>query len=79
MPKAAGRHGTRYRYMQGCRCVECRAACATSAAGIRALGTAPNHGTVSGYSTYGCRCDDCKQARSDYMKQRRRNSAHGNA
>lgn len=27
------------------------------------------HGTVNGYCTYGCRCDPCKKARSDYKKR----------
>lgn len=28
----------------------------------------PRHGTPAGYSSWGCRCDPCRSARSDYMK-----------
>ena len=29
------------------------------------------HGTTSEYSNYGCRCDDCKRAHSEYMRNSR--------
>lgn len=32
-----------------------------------------NHGTVYGYVNLGCRCDDCRQANSDYRRKRRNN------
>lgn len=28
------------------------------------------HGTVSGYSNYKCRCEDCKKAQSDYVRNK---------
>lgn len=31
----------------------------------------PLHGTPTGYY-YGCRCERCKQAESDYLKKRRK-------
>lgn len=64
------------RYNRGCRCDECRAiATAKSAARKwrRILRTvtgengkpyavdAPNHGTVSTYTNWGCRCDPCRE------------------
>lgn len=30
------------------------------------------HGTYNGYKHYGCRCDGCKAANSDYERERRR-------
>ena len=32
-----------------------------------------NHGTVYGYVNLGCRCDDCRQANTDYRRRRRNN------
>jgi hypothetical protein len=37
----------------------------------------PRHGTVSGYTNHGCRCDRCSQAQSDRGRLRRRGSTSG--
>ena len=29
------------------------------------------HGSLSGYGTYGCRCDDCRAANTNYSRQKR--------
>jgi hypothetical protein len=29
------------------------------------------HGTISGYGTYGCRCDICREASTAYNRQKR--------
>lgn len=29
------------------------------------------HGTISGYGTYGCRCDGCRSANTDYTRSKR--------
>ena len=31
-----------------------------------------SHGTYNGYSNYKCRCDDCRQANADYMREYKR-------
>jgi hypothetical protein len=33
------------------------------------------HGTISGYFNHNCRCDPCRKAGSEYMKDRRRRAA----
>ena len=35
------------------------------------------HGTIAEYNNHGCRCDGCKQAWSDYMKNRNRDKIRG--
>lgn len=36
----------------------------------------PRHGTKNGYANYGCRCDKCRQAWTEYRRQlRQRNAA----
>lgn len=67
-------HGTRYRYSQGCRCDECRAAAVKYQRTF--LGREPPiHGTASAYSNYGCRCRDCRAAQSrknrEYRERRK--------
>lgn len=32
----------------------------------------PRHGTLNGYSNYGCRCDDCSRVKKKYEQDRRR-------
>jgi hypothetical protein len=36
----------------------------------------PRHGTVSGYTNHGCRCDRCSQAQSDRGRLRRRSGEY---
>lgn len=33
------------------------------------------HGTLHGYQTYRCRCDDCRKARSDYYQNHEKKKA----
>lgn len=77
------RHGTLYRYQQGCICQPCTAANAAYhrewKARQRIIPPWLLHGSVSTYSNYGCRCRPCVNAHSAYMaeykaadKQRRR-------
>jgi hypothetical protein len=58
-------HGTLRKYRLGCGCGACRAANRLYMASLKGK-EAPNHGTESGYSNYGCRCDTCLQAHRDY-------------
>lgn len=67
---ASPEHGTRYRYLRGCRCDDCRAA----VRGYRALLTErgpSQHGTASAYCNYGCRCKECKEAWRSYSRELR--------
>lgn len=70
-------HGTRKRYGQGCRKPCCREANAAYKAGQRAEWFAKElpehieHGTLTAYSDYGCRCDRCRGANTDYMREYR--------
>jgi hypothetical protein len=34
------------------------------------------HGTYSGYTNHGCRCDECRQANSAYMREYRERTNH---
>jgi hypothetical protein len=67
-------HGTRSRYMGGCRCDDCREAQRVHTAELRRRGDAPRHG-VSGYKNYGCRCATCTAAHTAYCRERRRTVA----
>lgn len=60
-------HGTMAKYRRGCRCEVCRAENTRVCKERRHQGVAPNHGTVSGYQNYGCRCEDCREAFRDYQ------------
>ncbi len=62
-------HGTRNRYQAGCRCEDCMEALRAYHKSLRLTGTAPNHGTVSGYKNYGCRCEPCRKAHRDYQRR----------
>lgn len=63
-------HGTRYRYSQGCKCDECMEAMRVEHRKL--AGREPRqHGTVSGYVNYHCRCDPCRMAGSVNNRQRR--------
>jgi hypothetical protein len=31
----------------------------------------PWHGTLGGYNNHGCRCQDCRDAKAEYMRARR--------
>ena len=61
-------HGTRYRYIMGCRCDECSYAAVEYQK--RFWGREPpKHGTRNAYTNYGCRCKDCREAGSRINKQ----------
>jgi hypothetical protein len=76
--KARGTHGTvsSYRY---CKCSKCRAAKAEAnrTRKSKRLGKKvtprqpPSHGTRSRYQHYKCRCDACRKAQTEYVKQYR--------
>lgn len=68
-------HGTRSRYVLGCRCAGCRRA--NLLYGLDWKSTArltlndPRHGTINGYSNYQCRCGDCRAANAAVSAARR--------
>lgn len=85
-PNASG-HPSRTAYTHGCRCDGCRAANAAyhsawrhrtrrtdpgrrNATGGGGTGRGWSHG-LSGYVSYGCRCDVCRVAHTDYRRARR--------
>lgn len=63
-------HGTYARYRHACRCqpcrdantIRCRANLAKLARRAAAGDPAVPHGTPSGYTSWGCRCDECRAA-----------------
>ena len=71
----APKHGTVYRYQQGCKCNLCRQASRDQRARMRSKAEPPTHG-LSGYTNYGCMCDVCRAAGSqnnrDQAEKRRR-------
>jgi AraC-like DNA-binding protein len=56
-------HGSYYRYQEGCRCDECRAAQKAYMKKLQERGPR-EHGTESAYRNYKCRCDECRAAGS---------------
>lgn len=83
--------GTLGKYTMGCRCSGCvdasreyRRAYRDRARTMGLPPGDPRHGTSSGYTLYGCRCDSCARWRSGYAplriaRQRRRAKMHGAA
>lgn len=73
-------HGTASRYSQGCRCRDCTWASTAAKREYNARMRSKavrgevevKHGTASGYVTYGCRCDACREFWRGYFKLRRR-------
>lgn len=71
-------HGTRSRYVSGCRCSSCTIANAFTAAEykrmrVQWLAEEPDivqHGKVNTYSNYGCRCDPCRLAKKQSRDRR---------
>lgn len=66
-------HGTLTRYRRGCRCAACLAAGRKRERGLRAeqkkkKDGPPTH-SYSGYVNYGCRCDVCREATREYLRQ----------
>lgn len=75
-------HGTHSTYTAGCRCEPCRqAATLASKAGrqrraaLLASGAVVEHGRVSTYQHWGCRCADCRAAWRDAFADLRRRMA----
>jgi hypothetical protein len=81
-----GPHGRLSTFARGCRCPECRAAKRERARAIlqdkrerriemdgRMVYPSAPHGTISGYTRYACRCEDCSNARREYMDTWRAN------
>lgn len=74
------RHGTNISYRRGCRCALCRQANTEYVRRWRQKigGSLPadsdKHGTVNGYSNWGCRCNPCTIAQyravGDYYHRR---------
>lgn len=72
-----GPHGSRSTYEAGCRCQSCKAGAATNnlswrrrarrdvAAGRRKI----NHGTLTSYTIYGCRCKKCVKTHAVYSNK----------
>ena len=58
-------HGTRQRYVQGCRCDPCRQAntayTRTQRGGLKLPRPLPEHGTTARYRK-GCKCPECRAA-----------------
>ena len=57
-------------YRHGCRCRVCRSANAASSLAFTNnadLSKAP-HGTTQGYRRWGCRCDACCAASTEYQR-----------
>lgn len=65
-------HGTRYAYVDGCRCDLCKKANTEYMLQKKLLEIPPHlHGTSFGYCAYGCRCQECKEFKSFLNKQRK--------
>jgi len=69
--------GAGYAYDQGCRCLVCvgdwndkhRELRAVRSAAV-AFRTDLKHGTIPTYSNHGCRCDECRRAKSEANRRR---------
>lgn len=76
-------HGTTRCYQAGCDCPPCRKAIARARKKTRAnrkarLAADPTlrpHGEVETYRDWGCRCDLCKAAHAEAMRDYRRSKA----
>jgi excisionase family DNA binding protein len=72
------KHGGRYAYELGCRCDACRSrwnhyhrtAQNRRAANLELVTAGLEHGTISTYRNYGCRCPACYQAQADWNRAR---------
>ncbi|MFI2426554.1 hypothetical protein ACH5A7_21070 [Streptomyces sp. NPDC018955] len=76
------RHGRASTYKSGCRCTECReanrvyqAASNKRRAADPALADRAGHGRASTYINYACRCDACKAANSQRLREQRERRA----
>jgi hypothetical protein len=67
-------HGTYSRARTGCPCGPCRAAENEYKRAWKATKQAEDapHGTLGGYTNYGCRCAACTKVKSDYMRDYQR-------
>jgi hypothetical protein len=72
--------GTPERYAQGCRCQPCKTANAEVSAKQRKVCQAlaavdpnqvPEHGTLTAYAMWRCRCEECKAYAREYDRARR--------
>lgn len=78
-PRKMPSHGTYARYQQGCRCDHCRQANALAMAmfkeaRLKKFQANPDmveHGTLSAYKNYNCRCEPCRLAHVEYWRQYR--------
>ena len=73
-------HGTRARYVQGCRCQPCKDGNAEASRTRRKIHRTlaainpdliPEHGTLTAYGEWGCRCEVCTDFASEYDRARR--------
>jgi len=59
------RHGTYAAYQRNCSCERCTAAAREYSRSWRRRAVLahndPRHGTVNGYTNFGCRCEKCRQ------------------
>ncbi len=84
--RVAAEHGAHRRYLNGCRCGECREASRLYQAAWRAKKRSDpssadraGHGKATTYRAYGCRCGACRAANSAdvaaYRARRRERAA----
>lgn len=80
MVKELAEHGTTRRYRQGCHCQPCKTANAEKSAAQREVyritaavdpAAVPEHGTLTAYAQWGCRCDPCVEHSRAYDRDRR--------
>jgi len=72
-------HGNASTYEAGCRCDDCRGAHRVKQRRMRALRivrglldpTLIPHGTRTGYSGWGCKCEACSEAEMTYHRNRK--------
>jgi len=70
------KHGTRYAYVEGCRCEDCRKANAQYQLKLKkklASIAIPSHlhGTLNAYANWSCRCQYCKKANAIHSAKTR--------